>query len=41
MREVAIELGYKNPSHFSAAFKKHFGFLPTEMTGGITNYIEQ
>lgn len=31
MREVAIELGYKNPSHFSAAFKRHFGFLPTEM----------
>lgn len=33
MREVAMELGYKNPSHFSAAFKKHFGFLPTEMVG--------
>lgn len=33
MRDVAIELGYKNPSHFSAAFKKHFGFLPTEMIG--------
>ncbi|MBX2922559.1 MAG: helix-turn-helix transcriptional regulator [Chitinophagaceae bacterium] len=35
MREVAMELGYKNPSHFSAAFKKHFGFLPTEMAGVI------
>ncbi|WEK38352.1 MAG: AraC family transcriptional regulator [Candidatus Pseudobacter hemicellulosilyticus] len=33
MKEVALELGYKNPSHFSAAFKKHFGFLPTEMVG--------
>lgn len=33
VREVAMELGYKNPSHFSAAFKKHFGFLPTEMVG--------
>lgn len=31
VKEVAMELGYKNPSHFSAAFKKHFGFLPTEM----------
>ena len=31
IKEVAMELGYKNPSHFSAAFKKHFGFLPTEM----------
>ncbi|MBX3255417.1 MAG: helix-turn-helix transcriptional regulator [Chitinophagaceae bacterium] len=31
VQEVAMELGYKNPSHFSAAFKKHFGFLPTEM----------
>lgn len=33
VKEVAMELGYKNPSHFSAAFKKHFGFLPTEMVG--------
>lgn len=33
IREIAVELGYKNPSHFSAAFKKHFGFLPTEMVG--------
>ncbi len=33
VKEVAMELGYKSPSHFSAAFKKHFGFLPTEMAG--------
>lgn len=29
--EIAQELGYKNPSHFSAAFKKYFGFLPTAL----------
>lgn len=33
VQEVAMELGYKKPSHFSAAFKKHFGFLPSEMVG--------
>ncbi|WP_343307465.1 AraC family transcriptional regulator [Chitinophaga niabensis] len=27
--EVAIEVGYKNPHHFTAAFKKRFGFLPS------------
>lgn len=28
--EVAMELGYSNPSHFSAAFRKEFGFNPSE-----------
>jgi AraC-like DNA-binding protein len=26
--EVAEKLGYMHPTHFSAAFKKHFGYLP-------------
>lgn len=29
--EVAREIGYKNPNHFSAAFKKRFGLSPTEI----------
>ncbi len=28
--EVAHVLGYKNPHHFSAAFKKRFGIVPSE-----------
>jgi AraC-like DNA-binding protein len=27
--EVAREVGYKNPNHFSAAFKRRFGFTPS------------
>ena len=29
--EVARTLGYKNPNHFSAAFKKKFGVCPTQI----------
>lgn len=29
--EVARTLGYKNPNHFSAAFKKKFGFPPSQL----------
>lgn len=28
--EVAYRIGYKNPQHFSTAFKKHFDITPTE-----------
>jgi AraC-like DNA-binding protein len=28
---VAQEVGYKYASHFSAAFRKHFGYLPTKI----------
>lgn len=28
VNEVAYDLGYSNPSHFIAAFKKHFGVTP-------------
>lgn len=29
--EVARALGYKNPNHFSSAFKKRFGYCPSEV----------
>ena len=29
--EVSFLSGYKNPQHFSAAFKKHFGFPPSNL----------
>lgn len=29
--DIAHEVGYKNSAHFTAAFKKHFGFLPSEV----------
>ncbi|MCW3466628.1 helix-turn-helix transcriptional regulator [Chitinophaga nivalis] len=29
--EVADYTGYKNRTHFTTAFKKHFGFLPSEL----------
>jgi AraC-like DNA-binding protein len=29
--EIAFELGYATPQHFSAAFKKHFGVTPNSM----------
>lgn len=27
--EVSHKIGYKNPQHFTAAFKRHFGFVPS------------
>lgn len=29
--EVSDRLGYANPQHFTAAFKKHFGYLPSAL----------
>jgi AraC-like DNA-binding protein len=31
VQEVFVEVGFKNPSHFSTAFKKQYGFPPTEV----------
>jgi len=31
--EVYFEVGFENLSHFSFAFKKHFGYAPTEVVG--------
>jgi AraC-like DNA-binding protein len=30
--DVYLETGFENLSHFSFAFKKHFGYTPTETT---------
>jgi AraC-like DNA-binding protein len=29
--DIAYEVGYKNSAHFTASFKKHFGFLPSDI----------
>jgi AraC family transcriptional regulator, exoenzyme S synthesis regulatory protein ExsA len=31
VHEVYLEVGFKNPSHFSTAFKKQYGISPTEI----------
>jgi AraC-like DNA-binding protein len=31
--DVCYEVGFENLSHFSFAFKKHFGYAPTELLG--------
>lgn len=31
--DVCYEVGFENLSHFSYAFKKHFGYAPTELIG--------
>lgn len=31
VQDVYIEVGFKNPSHFSTAFKKQYGISPTEL----------
>lgn len=31
VQDICIEVGFKNPSHFSTAFKKQFGFPPTDV----------
>lgn len=31
VQDVYVEVGFKNPSHFSTAFKKQYGFPPTEI----------
>lgn len=30
--QIAYEIGYKNPQHFTVAFKKYFGYLPKELS---------
>jgi len=32
VRDVYMEVGFKNPSHFSTAFKQQYGVPPTEIT---------
>ncbi|WP_295727780.1 helix-turn-helix transcriptional regulator [uncultured Muribaculum sp.] len=33
--EVYVQVGFKNLSHFSTAFKKHFGIAPTRIMNTI------
>jgi len=33
--EIAYDVGFTNPSHFSESFKKHFGVLPSEFNGTV------
>jgi AraC-like DNA-binding protein len=37
--EVAQRMGYKHATHFTAAFKKHFGFLPNKMRVGLLHLL--
>ncbi|MEH0153560.1 AraC family transcriptional regulator [Limibacter armeniacum] len=32
--EASFMIGFKNPQHFTAAFKKHFGYLPSALKRG-------
>ena len=32
--EIAVKMGYKYATHFSSAFKKYFGYLPTKIRSG-------
>lgn len=32
VNEVAQRMGYKHPTHFTAAFKKHYGILPSKLS---------
>ena len=35
--DVCYEVGFENLSHFSYAFKKHFGYTPTDLAGQQTS----
>jgi AraC-like DNA-binding protein len=39
--EVSRSVGYKNPNHFSAAFKREFGVVPTELKSGYKKIVAQ
>lgn len=32
--EISKKIGYKHPTHFTSAFKKHFGYLPNKIKSG-------
>lgn len=34
--DVCYEVGFENLSHFSFAFKKHFGYAPTKLLAGLS-----
>jgi DNA-binding response OmpR family regulator len=35
--EIALEVGFTNPSHFTESFRKHFGCTPTQYLHNIQN----
>lgn len=35
LRDIALRVGFQNPSPFSAAFKKYYGFVPSKIL--VTN----
>ena len=37
VKEIAYDVGYRNPSHFIAAFKKKYGQTPKQYLKGLTN----
>ncbi|MCF2446569.1 AraC family transcriptional regulator [Dyadobacter sp. CY345] len=37
--DVAQRMGYKHATHFTAAFKKYYGFLPNKMRLGLLNLL--
>ncbi|QEC78985.1 helix-turn-helix transcriptional regulator [Mucilaginibacter ginsenosidivorax] len=39
VREVAFEVGYKNAHHFTAAFKKKFGYLPSKINKLLSLFV--
>ena len=40
VNEVALILGYKNPHHFAAAFKKKFGITPSKLKANKPGYSQ-
>jgi len=37
--DVAQRMGYKHATHFTAAFKKYYGYLPNKMRLGILHLL--
>jgi len=37
--DIATKIGYKHATHFTTAFKKHFGFLPNSLRYEIIAYL--
>jgi len=37
--EISESVGYKHATHFTAAFKKYFGFLPTKINSFLLNLV--
>ncbi|MEE9362234.1 MAG: helix-turn-helix domain-containing protein [Cellulophaga sp.] len=33
INEISDRIGYKNPQHFSTAFKRKFGMIPSRIKG--------